>query len=89
MSIALLQRRNNDLLLIFSGGSPGKESACNAGNLGLIPELERPLEKGTVPTPVFWPGEFHGLYSTWGRKESDKTEQLSLTLILSGEGNVT
>ena len=88
MSIALLQRRNNDLL-IFSGGSPGKESACNAGNLGLIPELERPLEKGTVSTPVFWPGEFHGLYSTWGRKESDKTEQLSLTLILSDEGNVT
>ena len=22
-------------------------------------------------TPVFWPGEFHGLYSPWGRKESD------------------
>ena len=21
---------------------------------------EDPLEKGTVPTPVFWPGEFHG-----------------------------
>ena len=29
---------------------------------------------------VFWPGEFHGLYSLWGRKESDRTEQLSLTL---------
>ena len=25
---------------------------------------EDPLEKGTAtPTPVFWPGEFHGLYS--------------------------
>ena len=34
------------------------------------------LEKGKVPTPVFWPGEFHGLYSLWGRKESDTTEQL-------------
>ena len=22
-----------------------------------------PLEKGRLPTPVFWPGEFHGLYS--------------------------
>ena len=22
-----------------------------------------PLEKGRVPTPVFWPREFHGLYS--------------------------
>ena len=28
--------------------------------------------------PVFWPGELHGLYSPWGRKESDTTEQLSL-----------
>ena len=26
------------------------------------------------PTPVFWPGEFHGLYSPWGHKESDTTE---------------
>ena len=27
-----------------------------------------------LPTPVFWPGEFHGLYSPWGHKESDTTE---------------
>ena len=39
---------------------------------------EDPLEKGKVPTSVFWPGELHGLYSPWGRKESDMTEQLSL-----------
>ena len=26
----------------FSGGSDGKESACNAGDLGLIPGLGRP-----------------------------------------------
>ena len=31
-----------------------------------------------LPTPIFWPGEFHGLYSPWGCKESDTTEQLSL-----------
>ena len=31
-----------------------------------------------LPTPVFWPGEFHGLYSPRGHKESDMTEQLSL-----------
>ena len=30
-----------------------------------------------LPTPVFWPGEFHGLYSPWGRKELDTTERLS------------
>ena len=30
-------------------------------------------------TLAFWPGEFHGLYSPWGHKESDMTEWLSLT----------
>ena len=39
---------------------------------------EDPLEKDWLPTPVFWPGEFHGLYSPWGHKESDTTERLSL-----------
>ena len=27
-----------------------------------------------LPTPIFWPGEFHGLYSPLGCKESDMTE---------------
>ena len=31
------------------------------------------------PTPLFWPGEFHGLYSPRGHKESDTAEQLSLS----------
>ena len=35
-----------------------------------------PWRRKRLPTPVFWPGEFHGL----DRKESDRTEQLSLTL---------
>ena len=56
----------------------GKESAWNAGDLASIPGLGRSPEKG-IPIPVFWPGEFHGLYSPWGRKESDTTERLSLT----------
>ena len=30
----------------FPGGSDSKESACNAGDLGSIPGLGRPLEKG-------------------------------------------
>ena len=30
--------------------------------------------------PVFRPGEFHGLYSPWGRRASDTIEQLSLSL---------
>ena len=30
----------------FPGGSDGKESTCNAGDLGLNPRSGRPLEKG-------------------------------------------
>ena len=58
----------------FLCGSAGKESACNAGDLGLIPELGRER----LPTPVFWPREFHGLYSPRDCKESETTERLSL-----------
>ena len=57
----------------FPCGSAGKESACNEGYLGLIPGLGRsPGEGKGYHTPVFWPGEV-------GRKESDMTEQLSLS----------
>ena len=36
-------------LLQYSWASlAGKESACNVGDLGLIPGLEDPLEKGTA-----------------------------------------
>ena len=28
-----------------------------------------PWRRERLPSPVFWPGEFHGLYSPWGRKE--------------------
>ena len=28
----------------------------------------------TLPTPVFWLGEFHGLGSPWGCKKSDTAE---------------
>ena len=102
------------IILIYS--SVGKESACSAGDPGLIPGSGRspgegigyPLQYswaflvaqlvknppamwetwvGKIPwrrerllTPVFRPGEFHGLYSPWGRKESDTTERLSLSL---------
>ena len=42
-----------------------------------------PWRRERLPTPVFWPGEFHGLYSPWGHKESDMTERLSLFLFPS------
>ena len=43
----------------------------------LIFSEEDPLRREWLCTPVFWPGEVHGLYSPWGRKESDLTGQLS------------
>ena len=39
-----------------------------------------PWRRERLPTPVFWPREFHGLYSLRGLKESEMTEQLSLSL---------
>ena len=33
---------------------------------------EDALEKERLPTPVFWVGEFHGLYSPLGRRETEK-----------------
>ena len=41
---------------------------------------EDSLGKG-IPTPIFWPGKFHGLYSPCGLKELDTTEQLWASLI--------
>ena len=38
-----------------------------------------PWRRERLPTPVLWPGEFHGLYSLWGLKESDTTERVSLS----------
>ena len=73
------------IFLGFPCGSAGKESAFDAGDLGLIPGLGRspglgrfPWRKERLPTPVFLPGEFHGQrslvsYSLWDCKESDTT----------------
>ena len=64
----------------FSCSSAGKESACNVGDLGLIPGSGRsprvthgnPLQYSCLENP-------HGQrslvgYSPWGCKESDMTE---------------
>ena len=66
--------------------SVGKESACNAGDLGSIPGLGRsPGEGNGNPTLVFlsgeppWTEEPGGLQSV-GHKESDRTERLMVSL---------
>ena len=67
----------------FPGGADGKEFACSAGDLGLIPGLGQRRE--WLSTPVFLPGEFHGQrrlvgYSPWGNRKLDTTEQLTVSL---------
>ena len=37
-----------------------------------------PWRRERLPTPVFWPGEFHGLYSPWGCQESDASFTFTL-----------
>ena len=50
------------------------------GGPGFNPWVEKiPWRRERLPTPVFWPEEFHGLYRLWGCKELDTTERLSLT----------
>ena len=40
----------------FPGGSDGKESACNVGDLGSVPDEEGPLEKqnATHSSTLVW-----------------------------------
>ena len=61
----------------FLGGSDGKESACNVGDVGLIPGLGRFLKKematysSILAWDIPWIEEPGGLYSSWGQKVSD------------------
>ena len=55
-----------------------------AGEMGFRLQCERPgfdpwvgkipWRRERPPSPVFWPGEFHGLCSPWPRKELDRTK---------------
>ena len=61
----------------------GKESACQcriSKRYRFHPWVRKiPWRREWVPTLVFLPGKSHGLYSPWSRRESDTTEQLSLS----------
>ena len=58
------ESQNNHLsiskIMGFPGDSDGKESVCNAGDLGSIPGKKIPWRRKWQPTPVFLSGEFHG-----------------------------
>ena len=64
----------------FPGGSCGKASVYNEGDLVSIPGLGRfPWRRKWQPTPVLLPGKSHGQrslvdHSSWGHKELDTTE---------------
>ena len=67
----------------FPGSSKGKERAHKAGDPGWIPGSGRSPGEVNAAHFMFLPGEFHGQrslvgYSSWGRKDSDTTEQLTL-----------
>ena len=60
----------------FPGGSDGKESTCNAEDLGSIPGLGRsPGEGNSYPLQYSdLENSMDCMYSPWGHKESDMTE---------------
>ena len=82
------QKQNKDTFrtMGFLDGSDNKESACNARDPGSVPGSGRspgegnanPLQYSCLENPKFrgaWVG-----YSLCGRRESDTTEQLTLSL---------
>ena len=63
----------------FPDSSVAKESTCNAGDLGSIPGMGRSPGEGKG-YPLQYSGLENSMDSPWGCKESDMTEQLSLSL---------
>ena len=62
-------------------GSAGKKILLQCRRPRFDPWVGKiPWGRDRLPTPVFWPGEFYGLYNPWGCKELDMTEKLSLLL---------
>ena len=74
----------------FPGGSDSKESACNAGNLSLIPGFVRspgegngnPLQYSCLERQKSLAG-----YSSWGHKQLDTAERLHFHFSVSTDPN--
>ena len=61
-----------------------QDSSWPKNRTGVSCIASRFFRRERLPTPVFQPGEFCGLYSPWSCKESDRTQQLSLSLFKLG-----
>ena len=66
----------------FPGGSDGKKSTCSVGDLGLIPGLGRSPGGGLGNSLQYSCLKNLVGYSPRGYKESDMTEQLTLSLFI-------
>ena len=63
----------------FPGGSDTKESACNAGDPGSIPDSEDPLEKGIIThsSILAWSRRVgHNWVTNSQRRRQENTEEL-------------
>ena len=61
----------SDFQLYFQVVLIVKNPPANAGDIEMQfdPWVGKiPWRREWLPTPVFWPGEFHGLYSPWGHR---------------------
>ena len=66
------------MALVVNNPSTNAEDIRDVGSIpGLVGKI--PWRREQLPTPLFWSGESR-LHSPWGHKESDATEQLSLSL---------
>ena len=79
--MSLKNRKKLELPSGFPGGSDGKESACNAGDPGLIPGLGKPPGKGNAD-----PSQYSTMYSyskkvAINKSEEDPHQTLSLWAI--------
>ena len=77
----------------FPGGSDGKESSCNAGDLGLISGLGRspgegdgnPLQYSCLENSMdrgAWQAIVHGVTKSWTRLKQPSTRSQSISVSL-------
>ena len=85
----------NQVRSLLPCSSDGKDSACNVGELGLIPGLGRspvegngnPLQYSCLENPMDR-GAWQATYSPWGRKESDTPEQPTVLTLSRNQSQV-